>query len=183
MNNDISSILDDEPLELDDGALEKAALAVFHDALETGCSLKDALTAVFLAGVESITGKVKRKPRKKALPPCPYDKIVALYHEKLPMLPGVKLMTPERKAVVRKCWVWILESTRKDDDGNEVLRAQTSAEALAWLDRFFDRAKENDFLMGRTRRTSGHENWKPDIEYILSPRGVKQILEKTNTEN
>jgi hypothetical protein len=178
MNNDITSILDDEPLELDDSALEKAALAVFHDALETGCSLKDALTSVFLAGVESITGKVKRKPRKKALPPCPYDKIVALYHEKLPMLPGVKLMTPERRDAIRKRWVWVLESKKSDDSR----RAETAAQALEWFGKYFERASENQFLTGKTQRTGPHANWTADISYLMTSRGIQMVIERTDSE-
>jgi hypothetical protein len=51
-----------------------------------------------------------------ARPPisCPCESIVAIYHEKLPSLPAVKLMQEGRKKAIRGRWGWVL-STRKSN--------------------------------------------------------------------
>ena len=58
-------------------------------------------------------------------------------------------------------------------------RSTTDNEALAWIGQYFTRARDNDFIMGRTVRTAEHKNWRADIEYLLSARGKKQVIEKT----
>jgi hypothetical protein len=112
---------------------------------------------------------------KDRLPPCPLQALVDTYHEKLPDLPRVRLMTSDRERALKKTWKWVLTSTRSD--GGK--RASTSAEAVAWFADYFSRALDNDFLMGRTARSAGHENWKCDLDYLLTDRGMKQVIEKT----
>lgn len=163
-----------ESIEIDEGESARAALRVFNDMVDGGCSLADTLTAVYVAGQESITGKLKRRPKKPSTPPCPYEQIVALYHQLLPNLPEVRLMDDKRKAGMRQRWKWIFSSLL---DGKP--RATTKDEALHWLSRYFERAKASDFLMGRTKRSAEHANWRPDIDFILSSAGLKQIIERT----
>jgi hypothetical protein len=120
----------------------------------------------------------KKKPSASSAGPtipCPYDEIVALYHEALPSLPKVKLMTPDRQRAMRKVWGWVLRST-KSDGGR---RATSAAEALEWIAGYFRRAAENDFLMGRTQRAAEHAGWKCDLDFLLTDRGMKQVIEKT----
>lgn len=112
------------------------------------------------------------------LPACQLQAVVDLYHEILPELPGVRVMDKAREKAIRDRWQWVL-STNKPDGTR---RAATAAEALDWFRNYFGRARENDFLMGRTPKGAGHENWKPDIEYLMKSAGLKQVLEKTNTE-
>jgi hypothetical protein len=107
--------------------------------------------------------------------PCPYDQIVECYHDRLPSLPRAKLMSPSRQKALRKFWGWVLSS--KKSDGNR--RASTAMEALAWIDSYFVRAADNDFLMGRTPRGGEHANWRCDIDFLLSEKGMKQVIEKT----
>lgn len=113
-----------------------------------------------------------RRPR---LPSCPYDRVVALYHEVLPELPRVKVMDEERKAVIAKLWRFILTSPKSDGKP----RAQDPDGGLAWLRGYFEHARANDFVMGRTARSEEHRNWKASLDYLCSNRGVKQVLEKT----
>lgn len=107
--------------------------------------------------------------------PCPYQAIVDLYHAKLPNLPRCRLMPKGREQALRKVWGWVLSSTKSDG----TRRATTAEEALAWLGGYFDRASENDFLMGRTPRNPQHANWRCDLDYLLTERGMKQVIEKT----
>lgn len=107
--------------------------------------------------------------------PCPYDRIVGLYHEILPGLPKAKLMPTSRQKALRKVWGWVLSSTKGDGQR----RATTTDEALLWLRGYFGRASANDFLMGRTPRSAEHANWQCDLDFLLTDKGMKQVIEKT----
>jgi hypothetical protein len=109
------------------------------------------------------------------LPPCPVQKIAETYNDALPELPRVRLTTGKRERLIRRRWQWVL--TDKRDDGT--LRATTADEGLQWFKNFFRRAQENDFIMGRTARGIGHESWRADFDYLLSDRGLTQVIEKT----
>ena len=107
--------------------------------------------------------------------PCPYDAIVAAYHDALPSLPAVRLMGEPRKKAMRKVWGWVLGSTKPDGSR----RATTADEALAWFGAYFARASDNDFLMGRGARSSEHAGWQCDIDFLLTDKGMRHVIEKT----
>jgi hypothetical protein len=48
--------------------------------------------------------------------PCHYQSIVDLYHDKLPDLPRIKLMTDARQRALRKVWTWVLRSTKPNGE-------------------------------------------------------------------
>lgn len=108
--------------------------------------------------------------------PCPVDQVVALYHELLPELPQVRVFSVKRRQALHGRWRWILQSRKPGGER----RATNAAEALDWLRRFFERARENDFVMGRAGRGRGHEGWRADLDYLLSDRGLQQVLERTD---
>ena len=112
------------------------------------------------------------------LPTCPVDKVIDLYHSILPGLPAVRLQTDGRKKAIRKTWEWVLTSKKPDSTP----RATTAEEALDWFKSYFERANENDFLMGRTGRNGEHANWKCDLDFLLTEKGMKHVIEKTHTE-
>lgn len=107
--------------------------------------------------------------------PCPYDRIIASYHELLPSLPAVRLMRPKRQAAIRTFWAWVL--TSRKTDGTK--RAEDADGALAWIAAYFARAAENDFLMGRSTRSAEHAGWQCDIDFLLTDKGMKAVIEKT----
>lgn len=112
-------------------------------------------------------------PKPSAL--CPHDAIVAIYHEVLPELPSVRLMGDARKRAIKTFWVWVFES--KKSDGTP--RAATAEQALAWIRDYFDRARQNDWLMGRSAKGSGHEKWECDLDFLMTEKGKKHVIEKT----
>lgn len=115
------------------------------------------------------------KPSAKKLPNCPYDSLVGMYHEVLPELPkAVTLMDPRKRALA-KFWVWVFESRKSNGEP----RATTSDEALTWVKSYFERARDNEFVMSNGRRTGEHKNWKSDLDYLLSEKGRVQVIEKT----
>ena len=109
------------------------------------------------------------------LPVCQLQAVVEVFHEVLPELPACRVMTGDRERAIRKRWQWVVSSKRADGSA----RASTQGEALAWFRRFFELARENDFVMGRAPRGAGHEGWKPDLDYLLSDKGLRQVIEKT----
>lgn len=111
------------------------------------------------------------------LPTCPVQALIALYHEILPNLPAVRLETESRKKALRKTWEWVLTSKRAD----HTPRATNAEEAMDWFRTYFERATENDFLMGRGQRSGEHANWKCDLDFLLTERGMKHVIEKTQT--
>lgn len=117
---------------------------------------------------------LSRPPAKIAA--CPFHAIVQSFHEVLPELPRVKLMDSKgRKTRIAAFWSWVMSS--KKSDGTR--RATGAPEALAWIRTYFERARANDFLMGRTARTGSHEGWRCDLDYLLSDKGKTQVIEKT----
>ena len=101
--------------------------------------------------------------------------LVDLYHEILPELPGVRVMDKERDQALRDFWEWVM--TTKRPDGTP--RATNTEEALAWARDYFTRARNNGWIMGRTPPSPGHENWRCSIEYLLSSKGMKKVIEQT----
>lgn len=134
-----------------------------------------------LAKQEAGTGSRKQEKKKptasSAAPtvPCPYDSIVDLYHRSLPTLPRVRLMPDARQRALRKLWGWILSSSKPDG----ARRATTAEEALAWVGSYFERAASNDFLMGRGPRSEAHANWRCDLDFLLTDRGMRHVIERT----
>lgn len=101
--------------------------------------------------------------------------LVALYHEVLPELPGVRVMDAGREQALRDFRDWVLHSKRPDGRP----RATTDEEVLAWSRDYFERARHNDFIMGRGPRSPEHKNWRCSIEFLLSSKGVKKVVEET----
>jgi len=133
---------------------------------------------------EALPREEKRRVEKKkgAKAPMSADKlptwmeaVVNLYHEILPELPGVRVMDKARDQALRDFWDWVLKSKRPDGTP----RATNTEEALAWIRDYMNRARNNDFIMGRSHKSPGHENWVCSIEYLLSSNGMKKVIEET----
>lgn len=109
------------------------------------------------------------------LPRCDTQSVVDLYHEVLPELPAVRLMNDARRKAVSSLWKFVLTSRRGDGER----RATTAPEAMDWIRGYFTRARDNDFLMGRGYKAPGHEGWQCDFDFLLSEKGKKHVIEKT----
>ncbi len=119
--------------------------------------------------------KASKDSDKPGLPYCQVQKVVDLYHEVLPELPKAKLLNDGRRKAIGKTWKWVLTTAKTDGQP----RATTAAEALEWFKQYFTIARGNDFLMGRTTRTGEHANWQCDLDFLLTDRGMKHVIEKT----
>lgn len=109
------------------------------------------------------------------LPKIQSSSVVEIYHEVLPELPKVKILDDKRKKAIGSFCKWVLTSKRSDGQR----RATTGEEAIDWIRAYFDRARSNDFLMGRGTKAPGHENWECDIDFLMSDKGKKHVIEKT----
>lgn len=125
--------------------------------------------------VDEPGGKAPAKRSLPKLPPCPKQAIVDLYHEVLPELPRVRVMDKAREKALTEIWQWSLNTPKSDGTP----RATNAEEALAWLREYFVRARDNDFIMGRGYRSPDHANWRCSIEYLVSPKGLKKVIEET----
>jgi uncharacterized protein YdaU (DUF1376 family) len=160
-----------------------AALPGQATATATPETLQATATAT-LATATQAPGPTTHSPRKEERPsvssarptlPCPYQAIVDLYHSKLPELSQVRLMSESRQRAMRKLWGWILSSTKASGER----RAVDAAGALAWIGDYFDLASTNDFLMGRGERSGQHANWRADLDFLLTEKGMRHVIEKT----
>jgi len=109
------------------------------------------------------------------LPRCDTQALVDLYHEILPEMPRVRLMTDARRKALSTFWKFVL--TSRKTDGSK--RAETAAEATEWVRGYFTRARDNDFLMGRGPKAAGHEGWTCDLDFLLTDKGKRHVIEKT----
>lgn len=157
---------------------EKVAMQVFSEMADGGCSLKDAITAVYLRGRQD-AGEPPVKVRKRlSVPPCPYEEIVGVYNDLLtPPLAAVRSiasdrMNKQRRESIRQVWEWVLTSERSDG----TRRATTAPEGLEWFRGYFERASHSDWIMGRDKQSRG---WKGDLDYLMTTAGMKRVIEKT----
>lgn len=129
-------------------------------------------------GVSVVVSVVDKKPTALSpakLPTCPTSEIINLYHAALPELPSVRLHTKSRVKAIRTTWDWVMTSKKTDHSR----RAETADDALKWFKNYFERASNNDFLMGRGKRSDDHQNWQCDLDFLLTEKGMKQVIEKT----
>nr|DAF67783.1 MAG TPA: helix-turn-helix domain protein [Caudoviricetes sp.] len=97
---------------------------------------------------------------------CPHEKIIALYHECLPMLPTVRIWSEDRRKTLAARW-----RTLVNDKGY-----QTEEEGLGWFKRLFGYIRRSQFLTGETPQKEGH-TWRPDLEWIIKPKNLTKIIE------
>ena len=96
--------------------------------------------------------KVKSKPKNGDVP---YKEIIAAYHDILPMLSRVRVLTPHRKQQMQRRW------------NNEL------PDIEAWKIYFQDVAKSK-FLTGKG--LSG-QAWQANIDWLLKPGNIAKVSE------
>lgn len=121
------------------------------------------------------TGTRDKHPSPAKLPTCPEKAIIDLYHEVLPELPAIRVMDKAREKAIREFWNWVLTTNKPDGTP----RATNTDEAICWTRDYLSRARDNDFIMGRGEKSGEHKNWRCSIEYLLSTRGMKKVIEET----
>lgn len=93
--------------------------------------------------------------------PIPYHRIVDLFNATLEKLPKVRDINGARRTAMRVAW-------------------QESAQrrSLEFWQAYFEECAEDPFLSGTGPYTNGHENWRPDFDYLLRAKVVTRVYEK-----
>ncbi len=108
---------------------------------------------------DTVNDKHKNKPSPNPVNGIPYQKIVDLYHEELPMLARVEKLTDTRKSYIRQRW------NQKDiEDLNE------------WKN-YFDYVKQSKFLIGCSTPVNGHKPFRANLEWLTKEANFIKILE------
>jgi len=90
-----------------------------------------------------------------------YQLVIDAYHEQLPELPKVQVLSDKRKRYIKQRWIDRKKAGKFTDD----------ASAKVYWTKFFQRLTESDLLMGRSTK------WKADLEWIMTESHFIKIIE------
>ncbi len=90
--------------------------------------------------------------------PCPYQKIIDIYHKKLPSNPQVAQLSPARKSQIKARW-------------NNGL-----PDVEAW-EEFFNHVSESAFLTGKVQPVNGRRVFTANIDFLIKEANVLKIFE------
>lgn len=99
-------------------------------------------------------------PRLAAIPICPHEAIVTIYHEVLPELRRCDLGL-ELKTKSQIGWMW---------------RAEKPGPNLDKWRLYFEYVRESDFLMRRKPGTQGRHPFECDLEWLTKPDNVGHVI-------
>jgi len=95
----------------------------------------------------------------KGAPPCPHEKIIAIYHEVLQELRQVKQWNETRRGYLAKRW--------KEDPERQ---------SLEWWREYFGYVRQSLFLMGKKTGRDGRA-FDCDLEWLVRPSNFIKVLE------
>jgi hypothetical protein len=99
------------------------------------------------------------------VPKCPNEGIVALYADRLPMLPQVAVLNDSRKRSIASRWREVCAA----DKFNETA-------GLEWFGWFFGHVRKSKFLTGNGSSRDGR-TWKADFDWLLTPTHFARVVE------
>lgn len=105
------------------------------------------------------------------MPDCPHERIIALYHELMPLNPQVLEWTETRRGHLRARW-------REKALPNGRTQGYATVDAgLAFWRRFFGYCAESKFLTGRAEAKPGKPPFCPGLDWLLKPENFAKVLE------
>jgi hypothetical protein len=110
---------------------------------------------------------VSSPPGGKAVPPCPIDQIIGLYHDRLPACPRVLVRNAKRDKFVSGRWRQLFA------DGQAV----DADSAMAALGEFFGYCAESKFLTGKAKPNGERTPFMADLEWLMSPTNFAKTIE------
>ncbi len=93
--------------------------------------------------------------------PVPIESIVAAYNSTMERLPKVRVLTAKRRQLIRSAW-----------------QAAPQFRSLDFWCAYFAECADDNFLNGTGPYTNGHENWRPDLDYLLRQGTVAKVFER-----
>lgn len=118
------------------------------------------------AQIEGVGGRFSM-PKSK-YPACPYEKIVALYHEICPTLPRIAVINDSRKRSIKSRWLELCkeENYSTEDEGLEGMKV------------FFQIVKNSRFLTGRVDPSPGRNRpFIADLDFLMRPTKFIAVFE------
>ena len=100
------------------------------------------------------------RQRETLTPAAPTEEIVALYNEKLPMLPRVSVVNESRRRAISARWREVVTADKLD--------REKGLEFFAW---YFDMVSQSKFLTGKAK------DWKADIDFLFNPSKFPRVIE------
>lgn len=88
---------------------------------------------------------------------CPHEEIIKLYHEKLPMLPKVKIWNDKRKKLLRTRW-----------------RESEKHQSIEFWEGYFNHVSTSLFLTGRS---GGDRPFTPSLEWLITSSNFVKVIE------
>lgn len=104
-------------------------------------------------------------------PPAPYQRIVDLYHENLPTLRRVEIMSNPRRDLIRSRWLQLWEERGKRGKPN------ASADLVERFGAIFAGVRESKFLMGQVPGSNGRGPFKCSIDFLLDGNNFVKLIE------
>ncbi|MBI4293636.1 MAG: hypothetical protein HY661_19340 [Betaproteobacteria bacterium] len=109
--------------------------------------------------------------KTRALPDCPHQQIIALYHEILSECPQVIEWNDERQGLLRARW-------REKAKPNGRSQGYASVDAgLAYWRRYFTYVTGSKFLTGRAEGKPGKAPFVADLEWLIRPTNFVKVVE------
>ena len=96
----------------------------------------------------------------KVSDPIPYQEIVNIYHEKLPMCPRVKLLTSKRKGQIAARW-----------------KSGVLPSLETW-GKYFLFCSESKWLTGKVDPSAGRKRFVADIEWLTNETNLTKVWER-----
>lgn len=109
--------------------------------------------------VDGAAGGDESDEKTKSRPPCPHQRIVALYHEILPELRKVREWGETRRRLLQRRWA---EQPERQD--------------LGWWREFFGYVRGSRFLMGQTTGRDSRP-FDCDLEWLIRPTNFAKVVE------
>lgn len=151
--------------QLPSKSLASASTPTTTTTTTTTATTTDTLPGV-VGGVSDDTPLVPdaARRRRQAVPDCPYDDLIAAFHDHCPTLPRVEVVNEVRRARLRARWREVAAEHLDDADP----RAAT----LDWFTFFFrDRVDASPFLTGKVK------DWHATFDWLLNPTNFAKVVE------
>lgn len=105
------------------------------------------------------------KPTASRPAACPTERLIALYHEHLPMLPRVEVLNDSRRRALSARWRQVVT----DPDIAKALDPREAA--LEWFAWYFQRCASSRFLTGKAK------DWRADFDFLMLPTKFAKVVE------
>ena len=113
-----------------------------------------------------IEGETKTLVRQKAVPDCPVNELVALYHTILPELPQVVAVSSARRQALVARWREVCVEDSLDRAGG-----------LEFFRSYFTRIRSSKFLMGKAPAAPGRTAFRCSFDFVIRQSSFLKIIE------